>query len=50
MTYVLCEVLGWKGIWVSESAAGSPTWTWGVRSTSPYLQPLVVVGGKVLLE
>ena len=32
MTYVLAELLGWRGIWVSESAAGSTTSTWDGRS------------------
>ena len=36
MTYVLCEVLGWGGIWVSEGAGGSATSTSDARSTSAF--------------
>jgi hypothetical protein len=46
MTYVLCEVLGWTGIWVSEGAA--PTGRRGhgpVDVSGPALLLALAVGG-----
>ena len=42
MTYVLCEVLGWQGIWVPRSVGGWPMSTSGARSI--WVFPITVAG------